>query len=110
MVKKIINKSNIFETYGLTEEIYQIKFKEQGGKCFICRFPPKVKRLAVDHRHIKGYTKLDKNKKVEQVRGLLCYTCNKGIGFLLEAKGNSRLNLKNVIEYFKLHKMKTDEK
>ena len=56
--------------YGLTEADYQALLKTQGGKCAICLKPCSTgKALAVDHNHDTG-----------QVRGLLCMSCNTGLG------------------------------
>lgn len=109
-MKILMNKQEkiLFDTFGITEKEYQKIFKSQNGKCFICEFPPTVRRLAVDHIHVKGYAKLPTEEKKKYVRGLLCYTCNKGIGFLLECKGNAKKNLNNVVGYFMTYKMKGD--
>jgi hypothetical protein len=61
---------------GISNEKYQALFEAQGGKCAICgviaghrsRYG-KVCRLAIDHDHRTG-----------QVRGLLCNSCNRGLG------------------------------
>ena len=55
--------------YGITPEEYEILFQQQNGVCAICGQPPKKFRLAVDHDHESGI-----------VRGLLCRSCNRGIG------------------------------
>lgn len=52
----------------LTVVEYDKKLKAQDGKCAICRKPPKLKRLCVDHNH-----------KTKKVRGLLCTYCNRRI-------------------------------
>lgn len=54
----------------LTEDQYVTLLALQGGRCAICRRPPKVggRRLSVDHDHASG-----------QVRGLLCFRCNRGL-------------------------------
>lgn len=64
--------------FGITVEKYNEMFKLQNGVCAICKQPETVKsskgrlkQLAVDHCH-----------DTIKVRGLLCYTCNVGIGFL----------------------------
>jgi len=52
-------------------------FESQKGVCAICKNPEthvrlgKLTQLRVDHSHDTG-----------QVRGLLCNSCNAGIGFL----------------------------
>lgn len=57
--------------YGITSKEYEQKLKAQNGVCAICSRPPHKRRLNVDHDH-----------KTKQVRGLLCWRCNKGIGWL----------------------------
>lgn len=60
----------IFKRYGITKEEYQDMLKEQSGKCRICDSLPKEgKRLDVDHCH-----------STQNVRGLLCNNCNRGLG------------------------------
>jgi hypothetical protein len=56
--------------YGITESDYKIMFENQEGKCAICRKDATnfTRKLGVDHNHKTG-----------QVRGLLCYHCNKFI-------------------------------
>ncbi len=58
---------------GISEAEYQVRFKEQGGKCAICHSPfnGKYKRLSVDHCH-----------RSKKVRGLLCSNCNTALGLL----------------------------
>jgi hypothetical protein len=61
--------------YGITEEDYDIIYKEQSGVCAICGRPEtrfskgKITLLCVDHDHETG-----------RVRGLLCHRCNTVIG------------------------------
>lgn len=57
--------------FGITKEIYDKMFADQGGVCKICGGPPGKRSLAVDHCHKTG-----------KVRGLLCSNCNVGIGNL----------------------------
>lgn len=59
--------------YGITIEQYDAMLAKQNGVCAICQNPPrgKMKRLSVDHDHITG-----------AVRGLLCITCNRTVGYL----------------------------
>jgi len=55
--------------YGLTPEQYAQMLEQQEGSCAICGEAPTGKRLAIDHCHTTG-----------EVRGLLCSTCNTGLG------------------------------
>lgn len=83
--------------FGITLEEYNEMLIKQMGVCKICLKPEtsidgrnkRVKALAVDHDHITG-----------KIRGLLCYSCNIGIGFL---KDSSDL-LKKAAEYLEEHK------
>lgn len=62
--------------YGIGEADYQLMAAKQNHCCAICRHPEaeertgKVRRLAVDHNH-----------ETCAVRGLLCQSCNKMIGY-----------------------------
>lgn len=59
--------------YGLTLEQWEMLDRAQHGLCAICGQPPrgKMKRLSVDHNH-----------ETKTVRGLLCITCNRALGWL----------------------------
>lgn len=61
--------SHVRRTYGLDPAEYQALLEWQGGRCFICGQVPRSRRLAVDHDHETG-----------EVRGVLCFTCNVGLG------------------------------
>ena len=62
-----------FRTYGITLANYDAMYHEQEGCCAICGVHQLdiKRRFCVDHCHITG-----------QVRGLLCHSCNVGIGKL----------------------------
>lgn len=44
--------------YGITLSEYNRMLRSQGGRCAICRRPPKKLRLAVDHNHAIERTKV----------------------------------------------------
>jgi hypothetical protein len=56
--------------YGWTPEMYEAKKVEQNNLCAICGNPQEGKELAADHEHCVP----------PKPRGLLCETCNVGIG------------------------------
>lgn len=68
-------KQHLARCYGITVELYDALFRRQQGKCAICLEPPKKSRLCVDHCHSTG-----------KIRGLLCRTCNVGIGLLQDSE------------------------
>ena len=65
-----VQKWNKYLKYGITEDDYSDLFKLQKGMCAICGKTSK-RKLVVDHDH-----------KSMAIRGLLCNSCNVGIGFL----------------------------
>ena len=66
--KVSIWKSRLKHQYGITPEIHQTMYEDQGGRCYFCddRRPSRGKSgLAIDH-----------DKETDFVRGLLCSSCN----------------------------------
>jgi hypothetical protein len=92
-IEKYISKANkwnkahpsykIANRYGMTGAEYLFLFSQQNGICKICG-KKDDKPLHVDHDHLTG-----------KVRGLLCRSCNLGIGHF---KDDPSL-LKNASEY-----------
>lgn len=81
-VSKLPNKMGITKVrlmtikakYGLSETEYITLLKSQDKRCAICKTPfdlnnPNQKRIHIDHCHITG-----------KVRGVLCTSCNRGLG------------------------------
>lgn len=75
--------------YGLTIKDYDTMLLLQKGKCAICSGNNKGRNFHVDHDHETGKT-----------RGLLCNSCNIGLGMM---KDNPEI-LKNAIKYIRKHK------
>lgn len=94
--KKIIRKNHLIKTFGITPNDYNLILKSQNGVCLICRGLQKNTsiNLAVDHCHVTG-----------KVRGLLCDSCNNGLG---RFKDNPELLIK-AAEYLKRPLSKTQE-
>ncbi len=65
------------KTYGITLEDFDRILESQGGVCAICKRSAEEtgsENLHVDHDHTTGV-----------VRGLLCRSCNRGIGYLADS-------------------------
>ena len=84
--KDIIRNRNLIKNFGISLIDYNNLLLNQNNCCAICNINnSKLRRnLCVDHDH-----------RTEEIRGLLCDTCNRGIGLL---KDNVEV-LKNAIEY-----------
>lgn len=63
------------QKYGLTLDDWKELYNLQGGLCPICERPLE-KRTCVDHAHVKGWKKMDPEKRKLYVRGLLHWFCN----------------------------------
>lgn len=70
-----------FERYGVGREWFESRFT---GKCEICEAAVDAKSVNIDHNHDTG-----------EVRGLLCKSCNLGLGLFKDNVGA----LKKAIEY-----------
>lgn len=68
--------------YNIDIKHYDELYKKQGGRCLICNIDSEV--LDVDHDHKTG-----------EVRGLLCRSCNLGLGHFKDNKES----LKKALEY-----------
>lgn len=84
-----VRKHNLKAKYDLTVEEWDRLFEKQNRGCAICGRDPRGKhrnnqRLSVDHDH-----------KTDRVRGLLCFTCNSGLGKL----GDNAEAIQRVLNY-----------
>ena len=72
----LVSKSNkkylLKHKYGLEPSDVQHLLESQNGNCAICCRP--LVRVNIDHNHLTG-----------KVRGLLCYSCNIGLGLFLDS-------------------------
>lgn len=71
--------------YGIDRATFDAMVATQGGRCAICRRKPAEH---VDHCHLTG-----------DVRGILCFTCNVGLGNF----GDSDVRLLQAADYIQLH-------
>lgn len=77
--------------YGIRQEEYEAMLAGQGGKCAICqtdKWPGKDNRPHADHDHVTG-----------QFRGLLCTSCNQGLGRF----GDDPARLRAAAAYLEAH-------
>jgi hypothetical protein len=69
-VKAANRAGHLKRKFGLTPAEYEAKLAAQGGACALCgRHPGPGRQLDIDHDHTSG-----------AVRGLICNTCNQGLG------------------------------
>lgn len=80
IIAALYRRHHLKSKYGLTVDEYEAMLAAQGGRCAICgqrETTPrlgKVRNLVIDHDHETG-----------KVRGLLCSTCNMGVGLFQES-------------------------
>jgi hypothetical protein len=86
--KNNTRKNRILKKYGVTEEMFNEMFNEQNERCKICNKHQSECKItfAIDHCHKTG-----------KIRGLLCNTCNRGLGYLQD----DIVLLQNAIIYLK---------
>jgi hypothetical protein len=92
-VAVVNRRSKLKRKYGISLDDYAALLERQGGKCAICKATEPRGRAGhfgpvfhVDHCHQTG-----------RIRGLLCSTCNPGLG----AFGDSVERLQAAIDYLK---------
>ena len=83
--KKVWKKYQRFKLYGITPKIYESMVDSQGGRCLICDV--QSDKLCIDHCHDTG-----------KVRGLLCSSCNAGLGFFRDSVDK----LEKAIDYLRI--------
>jgi len=84
--RKRINLKGKVARYHMSIEEYEGLFHSQDGRCCICKCLLEEGHFRIDHNHKSG-----------KVRGLLCNSCNSGIGLLKD----SPEILLSALEYLK---------
>ena len=82
--RKAVNLSNRVRRYSVSIEYFHELYDSQYGRCAICGDEIDLEDCRIDHDHESG-----------EVRGLLCTSCNTGIGLLKESPDI----LQSAIEY-----------
>lgn len=80
-----VKNNKLMSRYKISLKEYNDMLLKQENKCKICN---KIKELVVDHCHKTG-----------KVRGLLCFKCNQGLGFLKD----DAVLMDRAIKYIKEH-------
>lgn len=64
----------LMKQYGITLQQYDELWESQGGKCALCETPDNPGRWGETSLHV------DHDHDSDEVRGLLCFNCNAGLG------------------------------
>ena len=93
--KAIGRKCHLKQRYNVTPQEYESMLEAQNYKCAICgkdasesKRGDKIESLHIDHCH-----------KTKKIRGLLCHTCNTGLGHFKDKIEN----LLKAIDYLHKH-------
>ncbi len=89
--KDSTKKTQLKRHYNLSLEDYKKKLKEQNHKCAIC---------GIDEADLSRALHVDHDHDTKEVRGLLCVSCNVGLGHF---KDDSNL-LSEAISYLQKYK------
>ena len=85
--KEKIKNQTLLRRYNITQEQHEQLYIDQRGCCASCGKPIEYKDVHTDHNHLTN-----------SIRGLLCPTCNQGLGlFFIDEKGSELLS--KAIEY-----------
>ena len=82
-----VRNSRFKTLYGITLDQFNKMKEDQHGLCATCGKKP-IKTLCVDHDHVTG-----------KVRGLLCSSCNRGIGLLQDSIDILKQSVKYLRKY-----------
>lgn len=80
------------KTHGMTMADYDALLQQQGGRCAICG------RNSGNHKKTTAF-QVDHDHKTGTVRGLLCTSCNRGIGWFVDSIPNLRMAIAYLERY-----------
>ena len=78
--ERVRRNAHYKKKFGITVGEYEALLDKQSGVCAICHRAPSKRRLHVDHNHKTG-----------EIRGLLCYHCNRGLGWFDKVESAKRI-------------------
>jgi len=81
--------------YGLSLEEWWHILEDQKCVCPICEKEPSTGRFVIDHKHVRGWKKMEPEERKKYVRGITCWFCNR---YLL-IRGMSIQKAENIITY-----------
>jgi len=84
--QKKINLSGRVKRYNIDIDTFHRMYENQNGQCAICKGEINLETCKIDHDHGSG-----------KVRGILCASCNTGIGLLKD----STKTLMSAVKYLK---------
>jgi hypothetical protein len=94
--RRQINAQHLWKTYQLSTDRFDQIFDEQDRRCGCCQtMDPGEGSWNVDHDH-----------QTDKIRGILCSSCNQGIGFL----GDNLEGLHRAVAYLKAHQARGGHK
>jgi hypothetical protein len=94
-VKEKLRNYYYKKTYGITYGAYCLMVRVRKGKCGICSRIPTRESSRIGHDHLV----IDHDHKDGLIRGLLCESCNKGIGLF----GDNPELLEKAADYLEAH-------
>lgn len=72
--KQTNRNSALKRNFGIDQKDYEILLAQQNNQCAICKKPKNIKNFDIDHCH-----------KTKKIRGLLCRSCNMGLGYFKDS-------------------------
>lgn len=76
--KRMNRNRELLKSYGISIDQFEAMFRLANGKCEICNIELKPKGWSKDS------VAIDHNHKTGKVRGILCNSCNRGIGHFFD--------------------------
>jgi len=77
--REVSRRKYLKHRYSITPEIYEKILEDQGGCCAICKIDSNKSAYG---KHVSPRFSVDHCHKTGNVRGLLCNSCNRGLGLL----------------------------